>query len=198
VRAIPDDMAVKVMAAADLFAERGLDGATMSDIAAATGIPRATLYYHFDGKEAVFACLCDQVFGEFEHAVAVALSEPGPAADRLDRVVHAQLTCYAAHPAAFLAIHLDLGRAVRRAEIGERAARAYLRPVAKLLKEGESDGSIHPVANPSAIAAALLGAVASAVALRPAGGQPVADLHEAMTMLVHSLDARQATPATQG
>jgi AcrR family transcriptional regulator len=52
-RPIPDDMTAKVMAAAQLFAERGLDGATMSDIAEVTGIPRATLYYHFEGKEAV-------------------------------------------------------------------------------------------------------------------------------------------------
>jgi AcrR family transcriptional regulator len=191
-------MAVKVMAAAALFAERGLDGATMSDIAGATGIPRATLYYHFDGKEAVFACMCDRVFCEFEEAVAAALSGPGAAAERLGRVVRAQLACYAAHPAAFLAIHLDLGRAVRRAEIGERAARAYLRPVARLLEEGAADGSIRPVANPRAVAAALLGAVASAAALIPGGGQPVTDLHEAMMLLVHSLDARSPAPARQG
>jgi len=191
-------MAVKVMAAAALFAERGLDGATMSDIAEATGIPRATLYYHFDGKEAVFACMCDRVFCEFEEAVAVALSGPGSAVERLGRVVRAQLACYAAYPAAFLAIHLDLGRAVRRAEIGERAARAYLRPVAKLLEEGAADGSIRQAVNPRAVAAALLGAVASAAALLPANGQPGADLQEAMMLLVLGLDARPATAARQG
>ena len=186
------------MAAAALFAERGLDGATMSDIAAATGIPRATLYYHFDGKEAVFACICDRVFCEFEEAVAAALSGPGSAAERLGRVVRAQLDCYTAHPAAYLAIHLDLGRAVRRAEIGQRAARAYLRPVARLLEEGVADGSIRPVVSPSAAAAALLGAVASAAALLP-GDRHAADLHETMMMLVlHSLDARPATPAGRG
>jgi AcrR family transcriptional regulator len=192
-------MAAKVMAAAALFAERGLDGATMSDIAAATGIPRATLYYHFDGKEAVFACMCDRVFGEFEEAVAAALSGRGSAAERLGRVVRAQLSCYAAYPEAFLAVHLDLGRAVRRAEISERAARAYLRPVARLLEEGAADGSIRPVVNPRTVAAALLGAVAGAAALLPADGQPVADFHEAMMLLVlHGLPARPAAPARHG
>jgi AcrR family transcriptional regulator len=190
-------MAAKVMAAAALFAERGLDGASMSDIAAATGIPRATLYYHFEGKEAVFACLCSLVFDQFEEAIAVALSGPGSAAERLDRVVRAQLSCYTAYRAAFLAIHLDLGRAVRRAEIGERAARAYLRPVAKLLEEGAADGSIRPAAHPSAVAAALLGAVSSAAALLQADEQSVADLHEAMMLLaLRGLDARPAARAT--
>jgi TetR/AcrR family transcriptional regulator len=191
-------MAARVMAAAQLFAERGLDGATMSDIAEATGIPRATLYYHFEGKEAVFACLCARVFDEFEEAVAVALSGPGSAAERLGRVVRAQLGCYAAHPAAFRAIHLDLGRAVRRGEVAERAARAYLRPVAKLLEEGAADGSIRSAGKPRTVAAALLGAMATVAeqALLSADEQSVADLHETMMVLVlHGLDARPAKRA---
>ena len=69
------------MAAAPLFAERGLDGATMSDIAEVTGIPRATLYYYFEGKEAVFACMCGLVLDRFEEVISAALGEPGPAAE---------------------------------------------------------------------------------------------------------------------
>src|SRR5689334_18000322 len=106
-------MAAKVMAAAPLFAERGLDGAPMSDIAEVTGIPRATLYYYFEGKEAVFACLCGLVLDRFEEVIPAALSEPGPAAERLGRVVRAQLGLCAEHPAAFPAMHLGLGRAAR-------------------------------------------------------------------------------------
>jgi AcrR family transcriptional regulator len=191
-------MAARVMAAAELFAERGLDGATMSDIAEATGIPRATLYYHFEGKEAVFAGICARVFDEFEEAIAVALSGPGSAAERLDRVVRAQLGCYAAHPAAFRAIHLDLGRALRRAEIVERAARAYVRPVAKLLEEGAADGSIRPVRKTRTVAAALLGAMATVAeqTVMSSDEQSIAELHEAMLLLVlQGLDARPAKGA---
>ena len=71
-------MAAKVLAAARLFAERGLDGATMSDIAEATGIPRATLYYYFEGKEAVFACMCGLVLDRFEEVLAAALAAAAP------------------------------------------------------------------------------------------------------------------------
>ena len=61
-----------------------------------------------------------------------------------------------------------------------------------------ADGSIRPVVSPSAAAAALLGAVASAAALLP-GDRRAADLHETMMMLVlHSLDARPAMPAGRG
>ena len=187
------------MAAAALFAERGLDGATMSDIAAATGIPRATLYYHFDGKEAVFACICDRVFAEFEEAVAAALSGPGSAAERLGRVVERPAHLLPSSPGGIPGYPSRSRPGGAAGRDRKRAARAYLRPVARLLEEGAADGSIRPVVNPSAVAAALLGAVASAAALLPADRQPESDLHETMMMLVlHSLDARPATPAGRG
>jgi TetR/AcrR family transcriptional regulator len=186
-------MAAKVMAAARLFAERGIEGTTMSDIAEATGIPRATLYYYFEGKEAVFAGICGLVLDGFEAAIAAAIAGPGPAAERLGRVIRAQLDYCAANPAAFLAIDLDPGRSARRAELSERTVRAYLRPVARLLEEGAADGTIRPLGDPRAIAAALLGAVVTAVehALLSTGERSVQGLHEPiLSLILHGLDAR--------
>jgi TetR/AcrR family transcriptional regulator len=193
-------MAAKVMTAAGLFAERGLDGATMSDIAEVTGIPRATLYYYFDGKEAVFACMCALVLDGFEEALSVALSGNGSAAERLGRVVRAQLEFCAAHPEAFLAMHLDLGRAARRAEMSQRIIRSYLRPVANLIEEGAADGTMRTVGNPRVAAAALLGATTTAVeqALLSSDEQSVTELYEPiMSLVLHGLDARSAAPVGQ-
>nr|MDT0663857.1 TetR/AcrR family transcriptional regulator [Micromonospora sp. DSM 115978] len=186
-------MAAKVMGAADLFAKRGLDGAKMNDIATATGIPRATLYYHFEGKGAVFSYMCDLIFDAFQEAVADALNLPGSAAERLSHVIRAQISVYAAFPIAFQAIHLDLGRAARRPEIIEQSERAYIRPVAKLLEEGAADGSLRKVNKPRAVAAALLGAmsVVTGQALSPRDENGAAELHEAMMSLVlQGLEAR--------
>jgi AcrR family transcriptional regulator len=193
-------MTPKVMVAAELFAERGLDGATMSDIAEVTGIPRATLYYYFEGKEAVFAHMCALVLDAFEDAISVALADEGSAAERLGRVIRAQLEFCAAHPAAFLAVQLDLGRAARRADMSERMVRGYLRPVARLLEEGAADATMRPVANPRAVAAAILGAVTTAVeqALLSRDELSVAGLHETiMSLVLHGVDVRSVTPAGQ-
>ena len=46
-RTLPDGMREKVLVAAELFAEFGLDATKMEDVAAATGVPKATLYYYF-------------------------------------------------------------------------------------------------------------------------------------------------------
>ena len=40
----------KLAPSAALFAETGLDGTTMEDIARVTGISKTTLYYYFEGK----------------------------------------------------------------------------------------------------------------------------------------------------
>ena len=49
-RRIPRQIADRLPAAADLFAEKGLNDSKIEDVAAATGVPKATLYYYFAGK----------------------------------------------------------------------------------------------------------------------------------------------------
>ena len=184
-RPIPEAIAAKVMAAAELFAERGLDGAKMSEILAVTGIPRATLYYHFEGKEAVFSYMCSVVFDAFEEAVSAAFNGPGNGAERLSRVIRAQIDLYATYPNALQALHLDLGRAARRPELVERAARTYIRPLADLLEEGAADGSLRTFSKPRAVAAAILGSVTIAAeqTLSSTDEHAVSALHEEMTSL---------------
>jgi AcrR family transcriptional regulator len=186
-RQLSPEMSAKVMAAARLFAEHGLDDTTMSDIVAATGIPRATLYYYFDGKEAVFSYVGTVALDAFEDAVSAARDRPGSAAERLSAVIRAHLEVYAANPVAHHAVHLDLGRAARRADIVERIARAYLRPVGKLLEEGAADGSLRKVTNPETVAAAILGATtlsAERARFAPAHPRVISEVHQGIVSLI--------------
>ncbi len=48
-------IADRLPAAAALSAERGLNDTKIEDVAAATGVPEATLYYYFAGKEDILA-----------------------------------------------------------------------------------------------------------------------------------------------
>jgi TetR/AcrR family transcriptional regulator len=184
-RPVPEAIAAKVMAAAELFAERGLDGTKMSEILTATGIPRATLYYYFEGKEAVFSYMCTVVFDAFEESLSAAFNSPGSGAERLSRVIRAQIDFHATYRVALQAIHLDLGRAARRPEIGKRSLRAYLRPMIRLFEEGAADGSLRAVATPRATATAILGGITIAAeqTLRSADDTAVSALHEEMVAL---------------
>jgi len=132
-RGMPRGMREKVLSASELFADHGLDATKMEDIAAATGVPKATLYYHFEGKEAILAFLFTEVLDELEAAVGAATRTGGSAAERLHAVVIAHLGVISAFPAASRALQFDLGRAARLPAIADRVEAAFLGPVRSLL-----------------------------------------------------------------
>jgi AcrR family transcriptional regulator len=72
-----------VDAARRVFAERGLDGASMRGIAAAAGYTAAALYFHFDGKEALYGEIVAASLAGLSHAVRQAVAEASGAAGRL-------------------------------------------------------------------------------------------------------------------
>ena len=53
-----------------LFMEKGYDGASMSDIAQATGIKKASLYAHFSGKEEIFSAVFSDVLQDYREAIS--------------------------------------------------------------------------------------------------------------------------------
>jgi AcrR family transcriptional regulator len=155
-------MREKVLDAAELFAEFGLDATKMEDIAAATGVPKATLYYYFEGKEDILAFLFGEILDAVAGAVDEALRTGGTAADRLRAAITAHLQLFVDFPAASRALQFDLGRAARIPTIGARTNEAFLGPIADLLEAGATDGSFRPVEHPRLVAVAILGAVTTA------------------------------------
>src|SRR6478736_2526493 len=98
-RPLPDGMREKVLGAAQLFAEYGLDATKMEDVAATTGVPKATLYYYFDGKEDLLAFLFAEVLDEVERAIRGAVDAEGLAIDRLRAAIVAHLRVFESFPA---------------------------------------------------------------------------------------------------
>ena len=158
-RELPAGMRVKVLAAAELFAEFGLDATKMEDIAAATGVPKATLYYYFAGKEDILTFLFNEILDKIARATDNALSTKGNGADRLRAAIVAHLRIFEEYPAASRTLQFDLGRAARTPLINERVEEAYRRPIRTVLEQGAKDGSLRPIEHPRLIAMAILGAV---------------------------------------
>jgi len=172
VKRLPDAMREKVLTAAELFAEFGLDATKMEDIAARTGVPKATLYYYFEGKEDILGFLFSEILHELGDAVTTAISGGGTAAERLRRVITAHVGVVARYPAASRALQFDLGRAARIPHIADRTEAAYQGPVRDLLEAGAEDGSLRPVAHPRTVATAILGAVSTVGVNNLTVGQP--------------------------
>ena len=91
----PDRQRKIIEAARRLFARYGYGGASISMIAAETGLTKAALYHHFENKEAIYRASSrsgmDQLYSEVESAVQDAGSG---AEDRLRAYMHASVKRY--------------------------------------------------------------------------------------------------------
>ncbi len=183
-RRLPDGMREKVLAASRLFADYGVDATKMEDIAATTGVPKATLYYYFEGKDDILAFLFSEILAELAGAIEGALQQGGSAAERLRAAVVAHLRVIEEYPAASRALQFDLGRAARIPLINERTEGAFLGPVRELLKAGAKDGSIRPVTHPRLVAVAILGAVTT-VGINALTLGPTRPLEEIADEVIH-------------
>jgi len=158
-RRLPAALVSQIYAAAEPIADNGLDQTKIDDIAAATGVPKATLYYYFTGKEEILAFLLAEMLSLMEGRVAVAAAGVGTARDRLAAVVEAQFSVMFDHPAVFRAFIGELGRAGRLPGIVVAIRGAFHVPVEHLLREGEADGSLRHLDDPAAASSAVFGAV---------------------------------------
>jgi len=75
-----------------VFRERGLEAATMRDLAAAAGASLGSAYYYFPSKEAIIQAYYDEVQAEHARRLAVALAENRlDLKDRLRAAFHSKL-----------------------------------------------------------------------------------------------------------
>ncbi|MEQ8696412.1 MAG: TetR/AcrR family transcriptional regulator [Bauldia litoralis] len=66
-------------AAIKVFTEKGFDGASIAEIAAASKLPKANIYYYFGTKEAIYRTLIADVLGEWNNALGQLTVERDPA-----------------------------------------------------------------------------------------------------------------------
>ena len=185
-RPVPAQISSRLLAAAPLFADQGLDNTKIEDVVAAVGIPKATLYYYFASKEEILAFLLQDMLRRIADEVDIAVSTPGTAADRLTEVIRAQLRMMLEQPAICRALIGDLGRAGRIPEIAAALNDAYYRPVRALLVEGAEDASLRAMPDPTAAAATVFGAVTISALAQIFAADPVdpGDLARTVTTLL--------------
>jgi AcrR family transcriptional regulator len=84
-------------AALAVFAEKGLEGARMEDIARRAGVTKGTIYLYFESKDAVFKALLAESIGERVHASAALIENfEGSSGELLGRVLRL-LGAFVAH-----------------------------------------------------------------------------------------------------
>ncbi len=134
-------------AANDAFAEKGLAGARVDEIAAAAGITKATLYHHFPTKHDLFTEVLARAYRGVRDAERALDLEGLPPAEALAALVRATFDHDNAHP-DFVRLVLDenLHRGAHIARMPDRDSlnRPALDLLRGILSAGEAAGVFRP------------------------------------------------------
>jgi len=146
--------------ATSLFAERGIDGTSMRDIAEAAGVREAAIYRHFAGKDDLAREIFLSWYGWYSGELRRIVNGPGELQDKLREIVRHEFTAATDHSEAFVYFCENEARFVRNLPPEIVSAR---RVFTTFIKAGQVEGSVR-AGSPDILADMLSGALC-AVAL---------------------------------
>jgi AcrR family transcriptional regulator len=153
----PADLAERLWQVSDQFLALSSE-AKVDELAELSGVPRATIYYYFSGKDDVMSFLLAQKVERAGVVLAGAAGGDGRPIERLERVFRAMLHQMADHPA--LCTRLMCWMTTSTAEqLVIEAQNALLAPVRDLFVEGQAAGDF-PDLDPIDATTAVMGALA--------------------------------------
>jgi TetR/AcrR family transcriptional regulator len=158
-REVPEELAEKLFHASfALFGEKGFERTTMDEVAARSGVARATLYYYFRGKDDLFVFLLERGVSMLGAALGEATQSGATARERLEQALDRMIDLLAEFRDVLLVAMQQFGRIALREDASH--ARLHERSTGTLkaiLEEGARDGSLQTV-DPEGAALAMFGA----------------------------------------
>jgi AcrR family transcriptional regulator len=145
----------------ELAVQRGPLSVTMSEVAQAAGIGRATLYKYFSDVEAILHAWHERQIGRHLEQLAAARDEHSTAGDRLDAVLHAYATIMhqRAHHGDQLGTLLHRTHSGQQAVAGQHQLHELIRD---LLAQAVPGGDVRDDVTPDELATYCLHALAAA------------------------------------
>jgi TetR/AcrR family transcriptional regulator len=156
-----------ILAAAEQhFARRGFVATRLEDVAAAVGVKRAALFYHFRDKRSLYDAVVADAFGALADRLDEAFDAPTSISDRLVRGVEAWEDTIGARPTLARLILRHAAEAEEHTSQGfAPSTDRFLQKAWALFEEGRASGELRPVHDdPFHSASAVLGATVFYVA----------------------------------
>jgi TetR/AcrR family transcriptional regulator len=137
-----------VALALPVFARRGPDAVSIREVAELAGIRKASMYHHFESKNALYEAVMDDAVGRLFELVAAARLDEGDFVDRLDRLGALIIDYLAAHPETARLVTRELiGAGPYLSGRGGEQVQATLGVTAAFLESGMKAGAFrrsHP------------------------------------------------------
>jgi AcrR family transcriptional regulator len=127
------------------FAERGYEGTSMNDVADSVGVRKASLFYRFETKEALYEAVLDRLIGITATPLSAAYEAEGTWEERLANAADTVTSVLASHPYAarlLLREAMDWGPVVRGELSGSVVA--ALEISAAFIRAGQEAGVFAP------------------------------------------------------
>lgn len=153
----PEELAQKLLAVSDQLTGTDLD-VSVDDIAVMAGVPRATLYYYFSGKEDLVSFFLSDKLSRASVAIQKALAGEGSVVERLEETLRSVLGVMADHPALCTEMPGAVKEIAKYGAVVNEARQVLVAPFRELLIEGKASGEL-AIEDVDTAAVALLGAV---------------------------------------
>ena len=150
-----------LQAAGTVFKKKGLQGASINDVAAEFGSDRASVYYYYGSKEEIFLELVREVVEELVLIAEAISASQDPAGARLAGIIEALFDSYERHyPYQHLYVQEDLSRVgagagADVAVLGER----FMAALNAVAVEGIESGQFRKDVDPQLLSLAVIGSV---------------------------------------
>lgn len=126
-----------------VFMERGYDGTSMGDIAAASGITKSSIYHHVRGKEELLRLALHRALNGLGAILAEAEQQPGDSAEQLERVLRRAVALLARErPYVTLLLRVHGNTATELWALEQR--RAFDQSLAALIERAVAEGALRP------------------------------------------------------
>lgn len=154
------DLSTVLAASVTVFNERGFDGTSMEDLSTRLGIGKSSIYHHVESKEALLALALDHALAGLEEAADQVSTQPGPAIERLERLVRTSIAVLAERlPYVTLLLRVRGNSEVERQAIARRKRIDQL--AADLVGQAIAEGALRPGLDPTLVARLIFGTVNS-------------------------------------
>ena len=154
------DMETVLQISVGVFTERGFDGTSMNDLAAALGVSKSAIYHHVSSKEELLRIALDRALDGLHSVVTETQELQAPAVDQLEFLVRGSVRVLLERlPYVTLLLRVRGNTLVERRALSRR--RKFDSFTASLVSQAQEDGDVRPDIDAAVTARLLFGMVNS-------------------------------------